>query len=222
MKRLLGSSQRTLRLMAGASLLYLPLTCTATQDALATQVRDTALTESGQAASTPPSPVPLPDPQAGASSAPGDMHDETTPVALPDPGNHAIAAAVADGVSTQLAFSAGAVEANGMAASFPLVALTGAKILLVKYAETLPEEEKRLVMKTSSATWGGAAINNLLVWAAAPPPVPIVAGIIMGLILWRETARGYEHADRLAAAQNEKLPLAQLPANLDDKLTLAP
>jgi hypothetical protein len=132
--------------------------------------------------------------------------DADAPPELPSVGNNAIVAAVADGVSTKLALAAGASESNGLVAGFPLglVALTGAKILIVKYAETLPEADKRVVVKAALAAWGGAAFNNLLVVMAAPPPVAIVAGIVFAIISWRHTASQYDNQDRVAALQKEK------------------
>jgi hypothetical protein len=121
---------------------------------------------------------------------------------------NAMHAAVADGVSTGLALSAGAMEANPMILTSPvgLVALTGAKIGLVKFADRLPEHEKRLVIKTSSSVWGGAAVNNLMVLMAAPSPVAIAAGVVAGVLWWRHCNRVYERADREIAARQQKLP----------------
>lgn len=122
------------------------------------------------------------------------------------PESSAIAAAIADGVTTNLALSAGAVETNPLIFTSPLglVALTGMKIGLVKYAATLPEPEKRLTLKSSSALWGGAAANNLMVLFAAPPPFPIIAGVIMGIATWMNMGRRYEKEDQLLAARNKK------------------
>lgn len=122
------------------------------------------------------------------------------------PESSTIAAAIADGVTTNLALSAGAVEANPLIFTSPLglVALTGMKIGLVKYATTLPEPEKRLTLKSSSALWGGAAANNLMVLFAAPPPFPIIAGVIMGIATWMNMGRRYEKEDQLLAARNKK------------------
>ena len=130
------------------------------------------------------------------------------------PESSAIAAAIADGVTTNLALSAGAVEANPLIFTSPLglVALTGMKIGLVKYAETLPEPEKRLTLKSSSALWGGAAANNLMVLFAAPPPFPIIAGLIMGVVTWMNMGRRYEKEDQLLAARNKKASDAEAQA----------
>ena len=124
------------------------------------------------------------------------------------PENDAIAAAIADGVTTNLALSVGAVETNPLILTSPLglVALTGMKIGLVKYATTLPEPEKRLALKSSSALWGGAAVNNLMVLFAAPPPFPIIAGLIMGIATWMNMGSRYEKEDQLIAARNKKAP----------------
>lgn len=75
---------------------------------------------------------------------------------------HAMPAAMADGISTGLAISSGALEMNPLISTSPagLIALTGAKIGLVKRTDRLPEAEKRLVIKTwcvrSAGTCGEA------------------------------------------------------------------
>lgn len=142
------------------------------------------------------------DPLAEVTAGPAAPQDAT------DAGATAIAAAVADGVTTTLALSAGAIEMNPLVTPTPmgLLALTGGKILLVKYAERLPEQEKRLVLKSSSALWGGAAVNNLMVLVAAPPPFPVIAGIIMGFITWSRMQGDYETQDRLALERNAPSP----------------
>jgi hypothetical protein len=100
--------------------------------------------------------------------------------------NSAIAAALADGLTTNLALSAGAVETNSLISTTPmgLVVLTGMKIGFVKFYGTLSEAEKQTALKSSSALWGGAAVNNIAVYLAAPPPVPIIAGVLMGVVTW--------------------------------------
>lgn len=140
--------------------------------------------------------------------APAPQLDLSGPPSEPSitPESSAIAAAIADGVTTNLALSVGAVEANPLIYTSPmgLVALTGMKIGLVKYAETLPESEKRLTLKSSSALWGGAAVNNLMVLFAAPPPFPVIAGVIMGIATWMNMGRRYENEDQVLAARNKK------------------
>jgi hypothetical protein len=103
-----------------------------------------------------------------------------------------------------------------------LAAFTGVNVLLVLYADKLPEKDKRFAIKTSSSVWGGAAINNLMVMMAAPPPIPIVAGIVMGIIAWQHTARGYDERDRLAALQAIQLPSAPVQASFEPAPALAP
>ena len=126
----------------------------------------------------------------------------------------AVKAALADGVTTGVALAAGAVEMNPLINPSPLglVALTVAKIGLVRYAADLPEDEKRLVMKTTTAAWGGAAVNNLLVLVAAPPPFPLLAGLAMALVGWRQMARNYNEQDRIAAVQAREADAANLVA----------
>lgn len=119
------------------------------------------------------------------------------------PENSAIAAALADGLTTNLALSAGAVETNSLISSSPigLVILTGVKIGLVKFSGTLSEPEKRSALKSSSALWGGAAINNVAVYFAMPPPVPVIAGILMGFATWFNMDDKYAEEDALLAAR---------------------
>ena len=121
---------------------------------------------------------------------------------------NAMHAAAADGISTGLALSSGAIETNSLISTSPvgLIALTGAKIGLVKFAGRLPEHDKRLVIKTSSSVWGGAAVNNLLVMMAAPTPLAVAAGVVAGVLWWRHTTRVYERADREIAARQETMP----------------
>ncbi len=119
------------------------------------------------------------------------------------PENSPIAAALADGLTTNLALSAGAVETNSLISSSPigLVILTGVKIGLVKFSGTLSEPEKRSALKSSSALWGGAAINNVAVYFAMPPPVPVIAGILMGFATWFNMDDKYAEEDALLAAR---------------------
>lgn len=121
-----------------------------------------------------------------------------------DGADSAITAAVADGVTTGMALSLGsAVELNPLISTSPLglVAMTGMKIGLVKFAETLPEEDKRVAMKTSSAVWGGAAMNNLLVLLAAPGPLSVLVGLVTGIATWMHMENQYQEQDRLAAVR---------------------
>ncbi|RJG02028.1 hypothetical protein [Noviherbaspirillum sedimenti] len=118
-----------------------------------------------------------------------------------DGADNAITAALADGLTTGVALTAGgAIEMNPLLSSpLGLVAMTGLKIGLIKFAETLPEEEKRTAMKAGSAVWGGAAVNNLMVLFAAPGPWSIFAGIMMGIATWMHMDGQYQEQDRLAA-----------------------
>lgn len=127
----------------------------------------------------------------------------------------AMTAAVADGITTGLALAGGAVEMNPLVPTSPLglIGLTGAKIMLVKYANTLPEDEKRTVLKTSTGLWSGAAMNNLMVLLGAPPPIPLFAGAIMGVMAWRHADNKYVEEDRIAALQaaRKHISAADLP-----------
>lgn len=129
--------------------------------------------------------------------------------------NTAYTAAVADGITTGIGLTAGAVEMNPLVSPSPLgvLAMTGLKIGLIKYAETLPEQDKRTALKTGSAIWSGAAINNLLVLAAAPTPLSILAGVMMGVATWMHMDSQYQEQDRLAALRaTQPLPVAAEPA----------
>lgn len=128
---------------------------------------------------------------------------EVAPHEIDKVDNTAIRAAVADGITTGLALSAGALETNPLVSTTPLglIALTGAKIALVKYAETLPEPDKRMVVKLSSSLWGGAAVNNLLVLLSAPTPLSVLAGLLMGFYTWHHINQSYEAVDRAIAAR---------------------
>lgn len=131
-----------------------------------------------------------------------------------DGADNAITAAVADGVTTGVGLSIGsAVEMNPLISTSPLglVAMTGMKIGLVKYADTLPEEDKRTVMKASSAVWGGAAVNNLLVLFAAPGPWSIIAGFLAGIATWMHMDEQYLEQDRVAALR--AAAVVQAPGN---------
>ncbi len=122
------------------------------------------------------------------------------------PENQAIASALADGLTTHLALSAGAVESNPILPTSPLALITmaGVKVGMVKYANTLPEPDKRMALKSFSSFWGGAAANNVMVLLAVPMPFPIIAGAMMGLVTWMNLATRYEKADQLAV-RNKKI-----------------
>lgn len=140
---------------------------------------------------------------------------QATGAAIGDGSETAYTAAVADGITTGIGLSAGAAEMNPLISPSPLgiVAMTGLKIGLIKYAETLPEEDKRTALKTGSAIWSGAAVNNLLVLAAAPTPLSIIAGIAMGVATWMHMDNQYQEQDRIAALRAaQAVPVAVAPA----------
>jgi hypothetical protein len=134
--------------------------------------------------------------------------DRLPSAALMTPEHSAMTAAVADGLTTNLALSAGAIESNPMISTSPigLMALTGMKIGLVKYAGTLSEPDKRLALKSSSALWGGASINNMAVYLSASPLTSIVAGILMGIATWVHIQNKFDQEDKLLAARQIQLP----------------
>lgn len=204
----LESFRWTLQKTAQTSLLFVPLLCAAAGREEAPPPRIAApvseVSELGKALAVPS--APLSAEQLAELKSLNGVSAEAEPTESAKVENNAVVAALADGVTTKLALAAGGIEGNALAAGFPLglVALTGAKVLIVKLADKLPEEDKRTVIKSASAAWGGAALNNVLVALAAPPPFPIIAGIVTGIIAWRHTANQYENQDRLAALEKEK------------------
>jgi hypothetical protein len=102
-------------------------------------------------------------------------------------------AAVADGVSTEVAISAGgAVETNPLVTATPagLILVTTLKLGLAHSVDQAKDPKtRRFGLNMMSATWGGASVNNLLILAGATPPVAIVAGIGAGIAMWRESDR---------------------------------
>lgn len=151
-------------------------------------------------------------PSQQQATSPGE--DDPTPNGK----THAMVAAVADGVSTGMALSAGAIESNPLIATSPvgLIAITGLKLGLVNYADTLPEQEKRFAMKSTSAVWGGAAVNNVLVFLAAPPPLAILAGLVTGLVTWTHLENKYDEEDVRLAAKHSKLMAIKAETTVKD------
>jgi hypothetical protein len=123
------------------------------------------------------------------------------------PKKQAMTAALADGVTTGLALSMGAVETNPVLGSAPIsmIAATGVKFAILKYADSMPLEQKRFTLKASSSVWGGAAINNILVLLAAPPPTALIAGLVMGFLTWKQMDNHFEEEDKIVALQQNKL-----------------
>lgn len=91
--------------------------------------------------------------------------------------------AVGDSVSTAVALSSGAVEANPLLGSSPspgaLLAVMGAKLVLIEYAKDNPTSLKAL-----SSIFNGITVSNLLVAAGAATGAGLVVGAITGIVLW--------------------------------------
>ena len=98
-------------------------------------------------------------------------------------------AAWADGLSTALAVSQGAVERNPLVVPSPagLLAVTGVKLGLVEWVERsgMPPQQRQDTLQALAAMWGGASINNLLVLLSAQPAVAVLAGVAGGVWMWR-------------------------------------
>lgn len=98
------------------------------------------------------------------------------------------AAAIADGMSTLGGLALGAAEAN----PFGLVTIV-AKIPLLAYVKTLPQEEQAEWHATYGAMWGGAAANNLcilgaILTAGAFAPICPIVGLAWGMSEWKASA----------------------------------
>jgi hypothetical protein len=157
------------------------------------------------ASDNPPVPGPIAVPSVDVVARRDQPLDNVDHKAVKD----ARTAAVADGVTTALALSSGAMEMNPLVSTSPLglLALTGAKIGLMNFAKTLPEQDKRMVLKTSTALWSGAAVNNLMVLMAAPTPLAVVAGVLVGVLSWRHSSNRYAQADRTLAGRAQVAPV---------------
>jgi len=121
----------------------------------------------------------------------------------PTPAWNARQAAWADGLSTVLALSQGAVERNPLIGSSPagLLAVTGAKLGLVEWVDRsgMTPEQRHSMLNALAAVWGGASINNVLVLLSAQPAVAVLAGVAGGLWMWRK--RGADMLPDAVAAQ---------------------
>jgi hypothetical protein len=113
------------------------------------------------------------------------------------------AAAVADSVSTYLALAGGATELNPLVSTSPigLVALVGAKLLLVEYSDKLAPEKRAKAMQIYSTFWGGASASNLLLAASVAPPVAIAGGVATAYYMWKHHKDQQVQAKALALAK---------------------
>lgn len=106
----------------------------------------------------------------------------------------ATSAAVADSVSTYVALSAGAVEANPLVVTSPagLVALAGLKWGLVEWvgASGMAKHEKAQTLRAVTSLWGGVTVNNLLIAASATGPLAIAGGVVAAVVLWNHDYAG--------------------------------
>ena len=105
------------------------------------------------------------------------------------PGSHA---AIADGITTQLALSAGASEMNPLLGSNPSLPLVlGGTALKVWLSEYMKDDED--AQKIITGIWAGAAGNNLAVIAGVGNPVLI--GIAVGIYFWKTTTTSQKKAE---------------------------
>lgn len=138
----------------------------------------------------PQSVVTLPFTPIASRTGRGDVAGTALPpVAGEESSNQAAASALADGVSTIGVLAAGGVELNPVMPSSPLgiVMMTAAKMGLARWANDLPDEERKSTLRSMNATFGGAAVNNILVLATAANPIALVGGLIAGVYFWKDT-----------------------------------
>ncbi len=121
------------------------------------------------------------------------------------PKSTAQVAAVADSVSTYLALAGGATELNPLVSTSPLglVALVGAKLMLVEYSDKLPPEKRARALQIYSTFWGGASASNLLLAASVAPPVAIVGGLATAYYMWQHHKEQRAQAVAKAKAAEE-------------------
>lgn len=92
-------------------------------------------------------------------------------------------AAIADGITTAVAFAKGHHETSVIGTSYQgLLVFTALK---VAGAEAAKDHE--LLQKSLTAVWGGAAANNLAILLFNSTPIGWVAGIAMGVHLFNST-----------------------------------
>ena len=89
--------------------------------------------------------------------------------------------AVADGVTTAIGLAAGAAELNPLGPVFAI----GVKVVVLNYANGLPDTQRPAVHAAAASLWQGAAVNNVCVAASilsggAFAPACLAAGIACG------------------------------------------
>ncbi len=111
------------------------------------------------------------------------------PVASQAVSNQAAVSALADGMSTIGVLAAGGVELNPVMPTSPvgILMMTAAKMGMARWANGLPDEERKSTLRSMNATFGGAAVNNILVLATAANPIALVGGLIAGVYFWNDT-----------------------------------
>ena len=93
-------------------------------------------------------------------------------------------AAVADGITTHLGLSVGAVEINPLLGPHPsLLAILGITTLKIWYSESIKDNEND--QKIITGIWAGGAANNLAIIAGVGNP--IIIGIAVGVYFWKTT-----------------------------------
>lgn len=118
------------------------------------------------------------------------------------------ATAVADSVTTLVALSAGAAEANPVVTPSPLglLVLAGVKFGLLEIADTLPPDERKTVHRMTRSIWGGVSASNLLVALAAPMPAAVAAGVSTGYILWNWSSSAPAAVSSTGASSGQQEP----------------
>ena len=93
-------------------------------------------------------------------------------------------AAIADNVSTAIALEQGLPELNPL--GFPTTVVI--KILVIEWAKTQPETDRRFVETSATALWTGAAVNNVVAVIGGGSLLSPVVGVVTAIQLWQRSA----------------------------------
>ena len=91
-------------------------------------------------------------------------------------------AALADNVSTAIALDQGLPEVNPL--GFPATVVI--KILVIEWAKTQPETDRRFVETAATALWTGAAVNNFVLIIGGGSLLSPVVGVATAAVLWHK------------------------------------
>ena len=93
-------------------------------------------------------------------------------------------AALADNVSTVVALDQGLPELNPL--GFPATVVI--KILVIEWAKTQPETDRRFVETSATALWSGAAVNNVVAVIGGGSLLSPAVGVVAAVLLWSKVS----------------------------------